>query len=79
MALPQSLRSVHRLAGVAPPRITGNVQTDHLVAHQLVDERIRPNQHVGGRIVEPAHYSTELGSTHGFSQTDRSTHIREQK
>src|SRR5437588_1960381 len=57
------------------PGPAGKIQTNHLIADQLVNDRISLNHHVGRYSIKPIHQLAELGWAHALRQCRRTTYV----
>ena len=61
------------------PGKDGQVDRHHFVAHQLVDECVGLNQHIGGHGVKPIHESAELGRGHSLGQVRGAAYVHKKQ
>src|SRR3989304_2127262 len=64
----ESLRGLDGPARVLRSGEARDVETDHLVSDQPVNERVCPDQHISGHDIEPVYQSTEVYRAHFLGQ-----------
>jgi hypothetical protein len=61
------------------PRKDGEIDPDHLVTDQFVDEGVRFHQRVSGDSVKPVHELAELGRRHSLGEVRGAAYVHEEQ
>jgi len=71
--------SIGRRARMVDTCKDGQIDPDHLVTDQLVNEGVRFDQHIGGDRVKPVHESAEFGCRHSLGKIGGTAYVHEKQ